>query len=153
MPTEEGVIEDIRGRKAMIRIQKSSHCASCGSRDSCGVHGNQERIIELTNSLQALTGDRVEISIPEGSLLKLSFLVYFMPILALVIGALLGDSLARFAGSPSSLPPVLGGAVALFISFYGLKKVDQKRGVKRRLEPRMTRILSSGAPPQSVGSI
>ena len=49
MITEQGVIDKISGRKATVRIQKSSACSSCESRDSCDVHGGKPMAVEHPN--------------------------------------------------------------------------------------------------------
>ena len=87
MSNEEGIVEKTYRDKATVRIQRSSACAHCQSRGACQTLSDKEMLIDVTNDLDAKDGDRVEISIPTRSLLKLSLLVYFLPIVALVIGA------------------------------------------------------------------
>ena len=75
MITEQGIVEGVSGQKAIVRIEKSSACASCQSRDSCGEASGRNMVIEVANDLGAGEGDRIEISIPGGSFLILSLLV------------------------------------------------------------------------------
>ena len=106
MATEKGIIEKISHSDAVVRIQKSSACAHCESRGACQVSEGKAMLIEVANDLQAKVNDHVEISVPEGSLLKLSFLVYFVPILALIAGALGGSVLAPSSSSASAFTAV-----------------------------------------------
>ncbi len=143
MIVEEGVIEKTSRRKAVVRIQKSAGCATCDSRDTCGVVSDKEMLIEVANALKAKPGDRVEISMPASSLLKLSLLVYFLPVVALVVGACVGAELARSFNVQPTLPSILGGGFAMAIVFCVLKWLDRVTNTKGEYHPRMTRILYS----------
>ena len=147
MITEKGVIEKVIEQKAQVRVQRSSACASCGSRDACHVMGDKEMLIEVVNDLQAKVGDYVELSVPSGSLLKLSLMVYLLPVVALIIGAYFGGLWAGFFHISSTAASILGGCIAMGITFYGLKWFD--RSVERRdqYHPRVTRILMNAGPP------
>ncbi len=63
-------------------------------------------LVEVSNDLQAKVGDLVEISIPEGTVLKLSVFVYLFPVIALIIGAFLGEFIANFLQSRSQVAPI-----------------------------------------------
>ncbi len=144
MQVEEGIIEKIMDRKALVRIQQSSGCTTCESRHSCDVASNKKKIVmEVANNLQAKIGDRVEISIPESSLLKLSLLVYLLPVVALLIGALMGSILAHPFQTDSTLTSIIGGAIAMAVVFCVLKVLDRRTKTAEKYYPRMTRILHS----------
>jgi len=147
MEIEEGVIEKVTKRKAWVRIQQSSACATCESRGTCDVTSEKRLVIEVANDLQAKIGDRVQLSIPESSLLKLSFLVYFLPVLALLVGAILGERLAPFFDVESTPAAVIGGGFCMVIVFSVLKWFDRGSKFKEKYYPRMTRILFSAAAP------
>jgi sigma-E factor negative regulatory protein RseC len=141
---EEGIVESISQGKAVVRIQKGGQCASCSSREGCGVSGGGDMQIDVANELGAKVGDRVEISLPTYSLMKLSLLVYFLPVLALILGAYLG----RLAGaeifqSDSAVISVSCGAVAMGATLLSLRWVDRRVQVSSGYRPRMTRILFS----------
>jgi sigma-E factor negative regulatory protein RseC len=55
------------------------------------VHGDKKLLVEVRNDLEAMVGDTVEISMPSSSVLKVSILVYALPILGLILGALSGS--------------------------------------------------------------
>lgn len=143
MITEEGIIESISQQNAMVRIQKSSACASCSSKGACHVVSEKEILIEVVNDLKAKVGDRVEISVPARSLLKLSLLVYIIPILALIVGAYTGGAWAESFQVQSTLGAILGGGLAMGITFYVLRKLDRAAQAKSQYRPRMTRVLFS----------
>ena len=150
MVKEEGVIEKIFEEKARVRVQKSSACASCGSRDSCHVMGDSEMMIEVANELHAGVGDYVELSVPTGSLLKLSLLVYLLPVVALIVGAYLGGLWAESLPISSTPASILGGCVAMGLTFWGLKWFDSTIGNRDQYHPRITRILMASGSPGTV---
>jgi sigma-E factor negative regulatory protein RseC len=141
MVKEEGLVQTVLHGRAKVQIQKSSSCQTCESKGACGVFSDKGMVIEMINELDAKEGDMVEISVPEGSLLKLSLLVYLIPVLALIAGAYAGGLWAQSSHTQSPLASILGGAFAMALAFYLLKRLDRVAQVKRKYQPRMTRIL------------
>ena len=90
---------------------------------------------------------------PEGALLKVSALVYLLPIIALMTGAFIGGSLSATLGTGQSMTAIAGGAVFMGIAFGVLKIIEHSKGPVRGLYPRMTRIISSAPSLQSDGNI
>ena len=100
----------------------------------------------MAKDQQADVGDRVEKSMPESSLLNLSLLVYLLPVVALIAGALLGSELAAVLNMDPTLSSVIVGCSAMAIVFGGLKWLDGISTLKEKYYPRMTRILISAHP-------
>lgn len=147
MMKEQGIVEKIWQNKALVRAQRTSSCEGCHHRGACGVLSQEKMLVEVVNEAQAKPGDRVEISLPEKSLLKISFLVYFLPIAALIIGALAGNASAEAFGLSSTMGAIVAGGLGMGISFYALIRMDRAAWRKTAYSPRLTRILSSGADP------
>ncbi|MBC8419274.1 MAG: SoxR reducing system RseC family protein [Desulfobacteraceae bacterium] len=141
MVSEQGVIEEVSGQKALVRIEKTSACATCGSRGACEAVFDKAMIVEVTNDLGAGKGDRVEISVSTGSYLKLSLFVYFFPVVALIAGAIAGGTWAHVFQLHPTLASIVGGCLAMGITFYALKRLDRSSYAKSEFQPRMTRIL------------
>jgi len=141
MITEQGIIETVSGLRAMVRVEKSSACASCQSRESCHEASGKDMIIEVANDLGAREGDRIEISIPGGSFLILSLLVYLLPVAALIAGAVLGGAFAGALHMNGTVASIVGGCLGIGVTFYGLKRLDRSTRGQKEFRPRMTRIL------------
>ena len=144
MEKERGIVERADQQRATIRVEKSSHCATCGSRDTCHSFGENEMRIEVVNTPQAKAGDLVEIAIPTRTLLKLSLIVYLGPILLLIAGAFAGQQWALSSRIDPTLPSVIWGLGAMGVSFLLLKWLDRKIRGKASYSPRILRIVSSG---------
>ena len=152
MITEQGVIESISRNSAMVRVHRTSACESCTSRGSCHAGAGSEMLVEVTNELNAKIDDRVEISVPQNAILKLSLLVYFFPIVALIIGAYLGNEWAVSTQISTTLGSILGGALAMFVAFFILKRLDRVVRGKEQYRPRLIKILASEVAPSHDGS-
>ncbi|MFO7739247.1 MAG: SoxR reducing system RseC family protein [Desulfatiglandaceae bacterium] len=144
MVTEEGIVEKVLLHKAMVRVEKRSACAHCESRGVCHVGEGNAMVIEVPNDLQAKVDDRVEISVPTSSLVKLSLLVYFFPILGLIVGAFAGNAWASSFHVQPALASIVCGGSAMAITFCVLRWMDRSARYRDKYQPRMTRILFTG---------
>lgn len=152
MVNEQGIVDKIVAQNAVIKIQRSSACAKCESKGACHTLSDKEILIEVANDLQAKAGDIVEISVPTSSLLKLSLLVYLLPIVALIAGSYAGGAFAQYRHIHTALGSIFGGIIAMGITFYLLKLFDRAAVSKSEYRPKMTRILSNYPYPQSGDS-
>jgi len=145
MIKEEGIVEKVIKQKAIVSVQKSAACANCPSKSECEMLSERNMKIKVVNKLHAKAGDRVEISLPEKSLLKLATMVYFLPVIALIIGAYAGEKWAQFFHVPSTWASITGGGITMVITFYALKRIDKVQDDNSEQIPRMTRILSNAS--------
>lgn len=110
MLTEVGVVEKVFGERASVLIQRSGACAHCDSTGSCNVADEKTMHTVLSNELRAKVGDQVQLTFSSHSFLKLSFLVYFLPVVALVAGASLGEAWGPFSQVTSTAGSITGGS-------------------------------------------
>ena len=143
MRTEQGTIEQAEQNRAQVRIERSASCSQCESRGSCQTVGSKSMVIDVSNSLHAKVGDRVEIGVPTHSFLKFSLMVYLLPVMALIIGAILGEAWGPSLGLESSLSAVLVGGLAMGLTFTILRRFDRSAREKKDYQPVMTRIILS----------
>jgi sigma-E factor negative regulatory protein RseC len=147
LATEEGVVIKLGNSNistAWVKTMRSSACKSCSSRHSCSSdHNDKEMEVEAINSAGAKVGDRIVLSIQTSSLLKATFLIYIIPILAMLVGALLGQKLAFDNGSqdPSGYSALMAflflGLAALFVKLIG-----KSMSVKKEYTPTIVRIVA-----------
>ena len=149
MISEQGIVAELRKNIAVIKIVRSSSCKHCADKDSCSV-ANRNMLIEVKNSLNANEGDRVEVSVPEGTFVKLSLMVYIFPIVALMVGAFLGNFLSIQLKTDPSATAAITGALFLAASFWGLKRFEKNKTTGDKYYPRMTKIVRN---LQSGGNI
>ncbi len=150
MLTEMGVVEKASDREAVILVERSSACEQCRSRGACEVLSGRTMRIEVLNELGAVEGDRVEITLPAASFLKLSFLVYLLPVAALVAGAYGGNLWADGRVEDPTPYAVAAGILAMIGSFSLLRRFEQSASQSAsEYRPRMSRVLgpSEGGHP------
>lgn len=74
------------------------------------------REFSVTNDIGAQAGDRVQVSIEQGTLSTLSVIVYVLPVISMMIGAFLGQRFAsNLAGSEEQLTSILCGLIGLCV--------------------------------------
>lgn len=88
---------EFSGQLVRVKVQRSNACESCSLKSGCGqsaltkLSSSQCLELEVENTLNAQVGDEVVIAIPESGLMSASLRVYFMPLILMVLGAILGD--------------------------------------------------------------
>jgi len=147
MLEEEGIVIDIQGDYAEVEAQPKAGCGSCSARKGCGTSlvaslfpGRRHRFL-ARNEAGASTGDRVIIGLDEGALQLASLLLYLVPLLGLLGGALLGGWLARLlAVGDGELPSILLGAAGMVLAFAGIR--NRWNGTSnRRFQAVVLRVL------------
>lgn len=148
MITETGKVIAVTGRKAWVQTIRASACESCSARSGCGQRvlasassGRANQIL-VNNHLDARVGDEVTVAIEESALLSASLLVYAVPLVLMVLGAVLGQQWlpAQDAGA------IAGAAVGLAGGFILARFAQSSIG--GGFEPALVRILPvSEMPP------
>ena len=87
-------------------------------------------------------GDRVQISLSDMSFLKASLVIYLVPTLALVVGALTGSQYAEPRGIDPNTGALVGGVIALAVALIGTQIWGRRRAKDKCYTPTITRVLS-----------
>jgi len=115
---ERGIVVEVKPGRALVETTRSAACDSCGARHACGcMSGGREARVWVEDPLQVSPGDQVVIAVPEGTVLRASVLVYLVPVMALVLGALLGNGLAPSLGFSPDLGAAGLGLLAMVLAF------------------------------------
>ncbi|WP_320040412.1 SoxR reducing system RseC family protein [uncultured Desulfobacter sp.] len=141
MITEDGIVTHATPEKAWIKTTRSAACESCSSKDSCGVshHPSEEMTIIVPNTLNVLKGDRVIVGIDSGPMLFLSFFLYVFPIILLIIGALIGDTLAPVLKMDSSALSMGFGFLLFAVAFFIIRRKQAGMSKKDKYKPFLVR--------------
>lgn len=131
MVEEVGVVLRVEGELAIVRTKRSSMCDGCGSGGLCkALGGGSDMEMAAQNEVGAKVGDEVRVTVASKTFLKASFLVYMLPVAALIVGALVGSQVGPSLSPKASgdLFPVVFG-VALFLLSFVVMRVWAK-GIK-----------------------
>jgi sigma-E factor negative regulatory protein RseC len=123
MIEETAVVIEKSKSQVTLEIERRSACAICGQTRGCGnatwgkMLGHQQHAIQAVNAIDANVGDRVVVGIQERAVLNAAYLLYFLPLLALFIGAGIASVLFRH-----DFYVILGAILGLLFGFFGVKQ-------------------------------
>lgn len=149
MIEELAVVVEAGDGYAWVETQRRSACGACSAGDGCGtatlakVWGERRVRVRAISTWPLRSGDAVIVGLAEGALLGGSLLVYLLPIVLLLAGALLGQ--AAFAGAGEE-PVILAGAAGLGLGFLAARLVSRRLRNDARFQPVVMRRLD--APPR-----
>jgi sigma-E factor negative regulatory protein RseC len=110
-------VREVDGPRVLVEVQRRGACGGCESSGSCGTSALGKWLARGTSQLRLRTnlpvraGEAVVIGLEEAALLRASLLLYLLPVLCLIAGALGGAALAG-TGAGDWLA-ILGGALGL----------------------------------------
>lgn len=117
MIIERGKVSQLDGGVAWVECQSSAACERCARGQGCGggvlgalLGDRLRRVQAVAGQHQLQVGDQVELGIAESSLIGGALMVYFLPLLGLLGGAL---GMGYLAGFGNDTMTVMGGAVGL----------------------------------------
>ena len=107
----------------------SGGCGHCSSEGGCGSGtlskvfcSTKPRHFKVRNDACARVGDEVQVSLPDGMLLRGAVLMYVMPLLLLLIGGISGAGLAGESSSRDGY--AVAGALFGLLSGFALAKLS-----------------------------
>ncbi len=137
---EKGRVVAAAGNLARIRLPRNDSCRACGlclfGRDGRGM------ILETENETGAGVGDLVEVELERRDPLAGAFLLFGLPLLALLAGAGAGWLLARGLGFPPDGGAVLLAALLSAGAFFLVRRRELRRKSRAGEGIRIRRVLS-----------
>ena len=144
MISECGIVKELAGDHAVVAVS-ADNCEGCPLAKRCfAASDGTTRLVSALNTAGAGVGDNVLITIKPGARTLAATLVYFIPALALVLGAVLGDKFnVEISPLAPALAPVVCGAAAFLAAFVVVVCADRllarRSGltvvIERRIEP------------------
>ena len=153
---EDGIAE-------VATLQRSA-CGSCNAKAGCGTSilaawfPQRKLTFRLPNTVSARAGDTVVVGLDEASLQRASAMLYGLPLLGLLAGAMLGEAaVGHFLASPmvghepgSELGAVSGGLLGLtaalkFVRRYSTANLRRRgKGVQLLRVVEHSRVIAPG---------
>lgn len=138
---EVGVIKGIEGIMAVVSIPRKSACEGC----SLGICKPDEQYMEIKalNPVHANIGQKVKIVMKSHTYLKSSLIVYGIPALALITGAVIGKEAISnfFVRLDPDIVSAITGFIAFAVSFIAIKVWSSRAGEKIGARPVIEEIL------------
>ncbi len=142
MPTEHGTVIKVDSQGTWVKTSQSSACAGCSAKGSChSKPGSNSMEVNAINSVGAVVGDRIVLSIDTAPLLKATFLLYVFPILALMIGAFTGHELSARLQMDTTNAAVLSGLIFFVSAVLVMRHRANRLAAEDAYRPKIIRIL------------
>lgn len=137
MIDEQGQVTNIVDGKLAIKVTSSGSC------ESCPIHGNcysSDQLVWVPAKEGIRVNDHVRFSILNTSVLKMSTLVYGLPLVAVFAGILLGYLwiFRSFGSDPKSLLSFGMGVLFFFTAGFVVSRLD--RNMRGKLQYAVTRV-------------
>ncbi len=143
MNEETGIVTKVEGIMAMVAVQKKDACDACSAKDVCTSSSEEEAVLEAINAAKAKVGQTVKISMKPLTYLKGTMLVYGLPLVMFLAGAIAGQKIGEeyFRETSSDLVAAATGFAALFLSLLIIKIWSGKTESKKGNQPIIEEIL------------
>ncbi|HDZ3714692.1 TPA: SoxR reducing system RseC family protein [Vibrio vulnificus] len=147
LATVTQVTPNDHGFEVALSCEQQTSCSSCSSQKSCGTgvvskaFGNKSLLWHLETQRRLHVGQVVEIGIPEQSLLQSAMLVYLLPIVAMLLGALFGHLVLFPWLEMGEGAVVLTSMLFAFIGILLAKKLAQPLEQKSAAQVELMRVF------------
>lgn len=142
MIEETGTVSRIDGNMASVLVQKKSACDGCSIEGACkATQAGME--IEALNVVHAKVGQRVKIIMTTGEYLKGTMIVYGIPLIVFIAGAILGKNLGEkhFTDMNSDIIAAAAGFISLVLSLLGVRIWSRRMEAKAEYKPVIEEII------------
>jgi sigma-E factor negative regulatory protein RseC len=154
MPRYGVIIETDSGR-AIIKTSRRGICAECSDKASCSFESalgkDAPEEVRAQNPINARAGDHVEFDLPGRTELKLSLMIWGLPIAGLIAGAVTGARLHPILSLSSDAAALLGAVAGLVLSIVPLVIYDRLVKNDQRLVPVIIRRANPASCPDRPG--
>ncbi len=140
---EIGVVKSTEGDIAKVIVERKSVCDQC-EQNTCLITDNGAEM-EAINYINAKEGQKVKIAMKPYTYLKGTILIYGVPVIALIIGAIFGKGFLTqiFTDLDPDVLSAISGFSALIVSFIIVKIFSSRIEKKGKLQPVIDEILEN----------
>ena len=141
----------VENDQLLLEAQTRAACHTCSARPGCGTSvlskwvGRRFTRFKVYNSINASVGDEVVVGLAETALLKGSVLIYLMPLLAMIVFAVLAESLIPAESTYRDLTVLLVAVAGFGLMLVCSKRLLASRSNRSRLTPVILRKNIAGS--------
>lgn len=127
---------------AHVVTDRKNACSGCGSTNHChSCLSNSKMMTEALNSAGAKEGDLVDINLKSSVVLKGAVVMYLIPIMGLLAGALTGVSVRGILGIEETMSSIIFGIAGLCLGFMAVVFISKWMSAKNKLTPTISKII------------
>ncbi len=121
-----GEVFEIQGKKALVRIQRTSSCGENCAQCEGGCKPTSS-VVEATNGISAKVGDTVKIQMNSLAFMSLAFIGYILPIIVCIITYFTVNELTdNIVIADMS---AIGALIFVLFLFYIIDKIPKKSAI------------------------
>lgn len=125
MEGEIGRVVAVTGDMVRVEVNRSETCGACAARSACfvaGLEGRGAMTMDVSDPIGVQVDQEVRVVCEPKGRVKASFILYILPVISMLTGAILGNSLALRSGAQNPEIWSIGAGFSLFIlSFLVIK--------------------------------
>lgn len=127
MITERATVISCANGFAEVQTERRTSCSSCSAKSGCGtslvesLFKRRASQLRVANPLDAQPGDQVTIGLEDGLVQRAALLLYAVPLMGLIGGAIFGDAVQH-----SELASILFGLLGLGAGLLVVRVVTQQ---------------------------
>ena len=142
MATTEAFVTYKDNNVTLIKCKREKACDGCADQATCPEAQNECNIdTKVLNLIGAEKGDTVLLTYKSASLFKITFVVYIFPIIALILGAILGDNIAEKLNITKSGSAAIFAFIAFFAAIFVIKLYNNRVEKKGDFVAEITKII------------
>ncbi len=120
-----GIIVKEMGQYSKVKLMRHTACGNCGA---CHLGDDQKDVhLIALNDVHGKEGDLVEVTMGTDSVLRAAFIMYIIPLAALLVGVFMGQPIFEMMGLKNvEVPSALLGLLLMVGIYLVIKKNDRK---------------------------
>ena len=128
---------------AHLVISQPDHCEGCSAHGHCGVMLAGDSTIEVKYDQSLEPGQRVEIGLMPGAILKASILLFILPAVAFAVGIALGYWASdHFSWGDKQWMGFACGLILTALTYLSIRLMTPRLEKNENYEPVIIRVLS-----------
>ena len=136
---ETGIVIKNEQGELEIRMQPGAACESCGL---CHLDPNKLQVLHLQQQIEAHPGDVVELEVNPGFAIKSAILLFFLPLVALLVGYFLFLKWLPFSHLLVTYQGIIGGLLAMVLVYTAIHFYDRR--LQKKIGGKPVRIIRVG---------
>ncbi len=116
----EGVVVEADSGNAKVRVSRHGDCSNCGA-----CPGDSALLLDAVNGLGAAPGQHVFLEMPDTGMVKSAFVVFTLPLLAILAGAMAGYGASSFLGDAKTALEALGATLFFALAVLYIRRFDR----------------------------
>lgn len=146
------VIELKDKQKAIVRVRPNLSCENCGR---CGgffgdPEKNRDELVEVDNPIGAGKGELVRLEARATEVLLAAFMLYLLPLAALLVGLFAGRSIALSQGLTGSADMwgLITGFASMVVLFLVLRLNEKRLAKGKRFKAAIAEVVTEDEMPE-----